>query len=219
MTSEWLIWQIADSAFPTGGFAHSCGLEAAWQSGEVRDGDALWTFIQHALDQAGHAALPLLSAAHTAPSRLGQLDALADAFLSNAVANRASRVQGRAFMTTCARIWPTPPVKALEDTVRDCCGHHAPIVGAGTRALELSLEVAQRIFLFQTARGVVAAAVRLGIVGSYEGQRLQFDCAPVLDAVLDRCGRLGEDDLAQTAPVLDIVQSAHDRLYSRLFQS
>ena len=28
--------QSSDSAFPTGGFAHSGGLEAAWQSGEVR---------------------------------------------------------------------------------------------------------------------------------------------------------------------------------------
>jgi len=219
MTSEWLIWQLADSAFPTGGFAHSGGLEAAWQSGEVRGVEELWTFVHHALDQAGHAALPLLTAAHREPSRLVQLDTLADAFLTNAVANRASRVQGRSFVTTCARIWPMPSVKALETAVRECCGHYAPVAGATGRALELSLDVTQRLFLFQNARGVIAAAVRLGIIGGYEGQRLQVDCASVLDAVLDRCGRLGEEDLAQTAPLLDIVQSAHDRLYSRLFQS
>ena len=33
--NQWLLWQLADSAFPTGGFAHSGGLEAAWQNGEV----------------------------------------------------------------------------------------------------------------------------------------------------------------------------------------
>ena len=30
MVDSWLVWQIADSGFPTGGFAHSGGLEAAW---------------------------------------------------------------------------------------------------------------------------------------------------------------------------------------------
>lgn len=31
---EWLVWQLLDSGLPTGGFAHSCGLEAAMQLGE-----------------------------------------------------------------------------------------------------------------------------------------------------------------------------------------
>ena len=33
--SDWFTWQIIDSAFPTGAFAHSYGLEAAWQHGEI----------------------------------------------------------------------------------------------------------------------------------------------------------------------------------------
>jgi urease accessory protein UreF len=30
---------------------------------------------------------------------------------------------------------------------------------------------------------------------------------------------LSVDDLAQTAPLVDLLQAGHDRLYSRLFQS
>jgi urease accessory protein len=73
--------------------------------------------------------------------------------------------------------------------------------------------------LYGTARGVLTAAVRLGIAGSYEAQRLQHACAPWLDTVIARCGALTPDDLAQTAPIADLLQAAHDRLYSRLFQS
>jgi len=216
---DWLVWQLADSAFPTGGFAHSAGLEAAWQSGEVANLDALRRFVHDAVGQAGRGGLPLVTPAYTSPARLEALDAIADAFLTNAVANRASRVQGRALAATCARVWPSEAVEALEVRARRLRGHHAPLAGALGHALGLALDETQRLFLFQALRGPIAAAVRLGLAGSYDAQRLQFDCAPLLDDVIGRCGAMDECDLAQTAPVLDILQSAHDRLYSRLFQS
>jgi urease accessory protein len=219
MRSDWLIWQLADSAFPAGGFAHSSGLEAAWQSGEIVDGATLERFVRDAVEQAGRASLPLVTAGHAAPDRLAALDDMADAFLTNAVANRASRVQGRAFVSTCARIWPMPPLRALELQAKSLRGHYAPLVGGVGRALAVPADITQRLFLFQVVRGLAAAAVRLGIVGAYEAQRLQFECAELLDAVHARCHCLDERHLTQTAPLLDLLQSGHDRLYSRLFQS
>ena len=41
----------------------------------------------------------------------------------------------------------------------------------------------------------------------------------MLDEAARQCAALTLDDLAQPAPVLDLLQAAHDRLYSRLFQS
>ena len=64
-----------------------------------------------------------------------------------------------------------------------------------------------------------AAAVRLGVTGSYDAQRLQSECAGWSATVLARYRDAGPADLAQTAPFIDILQGAHDRLYSRLFQS
>jgi urease accessory protein len=219
MRSEWLIWQLADSTFPAGGFAHSSGLEAAWQCGEVADGAGLERFVRQAVEQAGRASLPFVTTVHAAPDCLAAIDDLADAFLTNAVANRASRVQGRAFVSTSARIWPMPALRDLELQARSLRGHYAPLVGAVGRALSIPADVTQRLFLFQVVRGIVAAGVRLSIVGAYEAQRLQYECADLLDAVHAGCRGLDERHLTQTAPLLDILQSAHDRLYSRLFQS
>ena len=99
---DFLIWQLVDSAFPTGGFAHSSGLEAAWQHGEVRGRTELVSFIEASLDQLGHAGLPFVLAAFDAPEKLAEFDALCDAFTTNHVANRASRAQGRAFLAAVA---------------------------------------------------------------------------------------------------------------------
>jgi urease accessory protein len=219
MASDWVVWQLADSAFPTGSFAHSAGLEAAWQAGEVPDADALRRFVRGSVLQAGRAALPLVNAAHRDPARLTELDASCDAFLINVVANRASRVQGRAFAATCARTWPSGRVADLPATLPALCGHFAPLYGAAMRLLDVPLETAQRLVVFTAARTVLAAAVRLGIVGSYHAQRLQQESAFEFEAIRARCANLDERDLAQPAPILDILQSAHDRLYSRLFQS
>ena len=219
MSADLRIWQLVDSAFPTGGFAHSGGLEAAWQSGEVPDERALRQFAQGLLEQTGRSVLPLMNAAHRDPARFEELDQLADIFLVNTVANRASRVQGRALASTVSRVWPTEGVRALAGRVDAGPGHLGPVMGAMFAALHVPLPVAQQICLFTALRGLLAAAVRLGIAGSYDSQRLQDELGPAIAAVAGRAREFDEHDLAQTAPVLDVLQAAQDRLYSRLFQS
>ena len=237
-----LVWQLVDSAFPTGAFAHSLGLESAWQHGEVTSREDLRRFVEATVLQAASGALPLVNAAHGEPSRLGEWDALNDAFLTNAVANRASRQQGRTLLASAARIFapstldalharvaptpnsqfPTPkalPTSNSQVANASLLAHAAPLTGAVFAALGVSLETTQRVVLFTAARSVLSAAVRLGVTGSYDAQRLQSESAGFSAGVLARYRDAGPIDLAQTAPFIDILQGAHDRLYSRLFQS
>jgi urease accessory protein len=218
---KWKLLQIADSAFPTGGFAHSAGLEAAAQLGEVRGAEEVAAFLDAALWQAGHQALPFVGAAHAEPERLEEIDATCDALLTSHVANRASRTQGRAFAGTCARVFDVPALSALDEACRTRAvrAHLAPVFGAALRALDVELSDVLALYLHATARGVASAAVRLGLAGPHEAQRIMAGRAETLDRVVARCRGLAMGEAAQTAPLVDLFGATQDRLYSRLFQS
>jgi urease accessory protein len=218
---NFLIWQLVDSGFPAGGFAHSGGLEASVHHGEVHDGATLRAFARHTLAQAGRAALPLVTAAHREPQSIADLDRLCDVFLVNLVANRASRAQGRALLTSTAKSFPHAQIQSLEQRVRreQLFGHYAPVFGAVLNLLDVARLDTQRLFLFLTGRSVGSAAVRLGLVGAYEAQELQTMITLDIDNIIAACGDLQPVEISQTAPLIDLCQATHDRLYSRLFQS
>jgi urease accessory protein len=207
---------LIDSAFPTGGFAHSSGLEAAWQHGEVRNRDELILFLDASLEQLGHAALPFVTATFDSPEKLAEFDSLCDAFMTNHVANRASRAQGRAFLSAVERVFKA---EREEGKAEIRFAHLSPIFGACLHWLEISREVMMRVFFFNHLRGIFAAAVRLNIIGPMEAQMLQHKSSSKAEMILEKCRSLSLEDLAQSTPLLDLWQGAQDRLYSRLFQS
>jgi urease accessory protein len=218
---SWLVLQLADAAFPAGGFAHSAGLEAARQVGETTTRTALARFVEDSLWQTGYSALPLALATHAAPDDADRIDSLSELLLASPVANRASRAQGRALLAASVRIFDEARIGRLDAAVRakETPGHYAPAFGAIVATLGVARDDAARIFLHLALRTVTSAAVRLGVVGAHEGQSIHHDAAPLLEAVCVACSGLGVDDVAQTAPLLEIVGAQHDALYSRLFQS
>ncbi|MDX6629039.1 MAG: urease accessory protein [Gaiellales bacterium] len=229
---DWIALQLADASFPTGGFAHSGGLEAALQAGALEGLGALAHFLDDALWQAGRLTLPFVGAAHdsgqmglaargTWPSAFLALDVAHDAALRSPVANRASRSQGRAHLDACVRAFGGRALRELRGAARAARSprHLAPVLGASLGVLGVARDDALQLHLHATARCVVSAAVRLGIAGPGEAQRLQASCASTLRAVLAECGELEPAAQCQTAPLLDLLGAGHDRLYSRLFTS
>jgi urease accessory protein len=215
----WILHQLADSAFPTGGFAHSGGLEAAVQLRRVDGVAGLAAFVEESLWQAGTFSLPFVVAGLERPEDLVDLDARYDAALPGHVANAASRTQGRAFLRVAAQL--SPGVAQLASVAADAAFHHhlAPVFGATLRCLDGTAGEACPLFLFCVARGILSAGVRLGLVGPLEAQRLLAATSRTAADVVKSVNGRTVADAAATFPLLDLLQSHQHRLYSRLFRS
>ena len=98
-------------------------------------------------------------------------------------------------------------------------GHLPPVFGFCMAHLGVEEIESVRLFLFLVLRGLVSAAVRLGVVGPLEGQAIQRRMYDQTEALAVGSVSIDREEAAQTAPLLDLLQGTQDRLYSRLFQS
>jgi urease accessory protein len=218
MTS-WLLLQLVDGSFPSGGFAHSHGLEATLH---LRGVDRIETFLDEALWQTARTSLPFVRSACEARGSSGMLhhlDTLFDASCTSHVANRASRAQGRAFASTCARVFDNPHIQSIGEHGRRGPAHHAPVLGAVFGALGLEPNDAQAAYLHGTARGILSAGVRLGLLGPLEAQQVLAEKSGDLTHMLAVCINIDPRDAAQASPLVELFGALHERLDGRLFQS
>ncbi|XP_027330990.1 urease accessory protein F isoform X2 [Abrus precatorius] len=222
---QWSQWQLLDSLLPTGGFAHSFGLESAVQSHLVSDSNDLKTFVIHVLENTGSLLLPFVFSASMVPNleTWHKLDKILDATLTNEVGRKASMSQGSALMRVASAVFSeSPSLKTMRDAslgLGTVYFHHAPVFGLVCGALGFDSTSSQRAYMFITMRDVISAATRLNLIGPLGAALLQHQIAPIAEVILEKWKNHAVEEACQTMPLLDTVQGCHGYLFSRLFSS
>ena len=222
---HWTQWQILDSILPTGGFAHSYGLEAAMQSRMVNNQEDLRSFVIQVLENTGSLLLPFVYCASKSPDTAAwvKIDQLLEATLTNEVVRKASTSQGSALLRVAASVFTE--IQALQDLRRTFLGsksvsfHHAPIFGLICGLVGFDGEMAQRAYMFVTMRDVFSAATRLNLIGPLAASVLQHQVAPDAERMVQKWRDRDVTEASQTAPLLDALQGCHAYMFSRLFCS
>ena len=203
---------LADGRTPTGGLAHSGGVEQAVVAGLVSDEDTLLALLRARLESAGVVAAGLAARA-CADDDLAELDTAAAARMPSAAAREASRVQGRGLLRLARASWPHPAYDQLGPRP-----HHALVLGVAVAAAGGTPDQAALVAALGSVSGPASAAVRLLGLDPIAVTAVLARLAPDVEAAAARA--CAADRLpAAGHPLLDIFAQQHAARGTTLFTS
>jgi urease accessory protein len=227
-TDPWeaeLAWlQLHDSAFPSGRFVHSNGLEAWLGAHPAADVELVGSVVEAHL-RHNVATLDAVCVAHAHRAgpveELAELDHLLRAHKLSAAARTASESCGRQLALAARRT--LPPLAREEFLLRAAAGETpanlAVVEGVVHRALSIEPSRAVLGHLRSALSGMFSAAVRLGRIGPLEAQRRLFAAAPLLGRLTRNALDTPLGELAAVTPELDVYAMRHETTAARLFST
>lgn len=222
--------QWSDTAFPSGRYTLSHGLEGLVAEGIVgkRDEEALANVAE---DMLRYSFAPVDLAAHF---RTWEQDSLAGIVRVDAIvhAARPTYSQRRGSVRVGKQMLFMARHLGLDDkplfsyskavSSRDAADHmahgHSPVVMALIhRAAGLTSDQAAQVEAFGFVSAVASAAVRLQVADFVGAQRLIGQLAPVVTQVIEDSRTVAIDDIGSCTPLLDIASARHETAEARLF--
>jgi urease accessory protein len=210
---------LADGRTPSGGYAHSGGLEAA--IGEGLTVGEIPAFARARLHTLGRVAAGLAALACGCETLDGllELDGEAAARTPVAALRAADRRLGLALLRTGRTLWPADGMLtayARESTTTP----RAVSLGAVARAAGIEPLQAARLALYDDVAGVAAAAVKLVALDGARASAWVADLAGEIERLAGEACLVGIDTLPSTStPLLDRRAVIHASSAGRLFAS
>lgn len=219
--------QVSDPLFPTGGYAHSLGLEQWIATCGLRTADDLTEFfIEHAGPSLARLELPYLRFARDALidgnlEALFELEQEIDAWKWASEIREASVSQGRGRLRLLKKLWDDPRVaiyqKALAE--QNVFGHHLCVTALQFEILRVPTKAGLLTYGYQSLANFVSASIKLLRIGPESAQVTLHAGLEALPSWVDQSLTVERENAGWFAPAFDISCAQHATAFSRLFIS
>jgi urease accessory protein len=224
MLARMRLLQMASQALPIGGYSHSHGLEAAIESGFVRNEASVQQWITDALSfSIGSYELPSLMNMGNAwaAEDLGALGHLNEEFLASreSAELRSATVQMGFSMRALLAALPDLP-DTLVKTLQAMEEPSLPCVWSGAAAAwSITSSDSVAAYLWSWAENQVLVAIKSVPIGQASGQRVLLNIGWQIARLAQQSSSSDAMLRSNFAPGLAILSCQHETQYSRLFRS
>jgi urease accessory protein len=217
-----LLW--LSPSFPVGAFAFSHGLEWAAEQGWIKDRPTLQAWLADLITLGSAKNDMILLAAASCAATTGDDATLKDVLeLASAMQPSAERhleavTQGGAFLAQIEAAWPCEAVERLK-TLQDGEIAYAVAVGVAAAGHAIPLSSTLQAYGLAFLGNLVSAAVRLGVIGQTDGQKVLAALVPAVNEAAERAATATLDALGSACWRSDLASLQHETQYTRLFRS
>ncbi|MDQ3948081.1 MAG: urease accessory protein [Thermoproteota archaeon] len=217
--------QLSDSFFPTGMYSMSNGLEAIFFSGKKIKAEELRELVKTYLEyQIGPADCTALGNAyeHAARSNLAKLLEVDKAIFSMKLVQeiRDASIRSGTQLVRCIRSFSDNKILGqYEDAIRggQAFGPYPVALAVAANAFLIPKEKTALVMLYSFSVSMVGAALRLGMLQHFDGQKVIDELKPTIVKVIQANINRPIEGIWQFAPSIDIIQISHERMNSKMF--
>jgi urease accessory protein len=217
--------QLSDSFFPTGMYSMSNGLEAIFYSGRKIKAEELRELVKTYLEyQIGPADCTALGIAyeHAARSNLLKLLEVDRAIFSMKLVQeiRDASIRSGTQLVRCIRSFSDNKILGqYDDAIRggQAFGPYPVALAVAANAFLIPKEKAALVMLYSFSVSIVGAALRLGMLQHFDGQKVIDELKPTIVKVTKANINRPIEGMWQFAPSIDIIQISHERMNSKMF--
>jgi urease accessory protein len=226
MEQELGVMQLSDSFFPTGIFATSNGLEFLFTEKKIQGMTDLIEMVRtNIIQQIGPSDCVALANAFDSASKhdfdkVCEVDNIVFATKLIKEIRNASVRSGVQLIKCVSEFVKDDEIlnQYKNNIIKNKSYGIFPVAFAiCCNALKIKKEKSMMMFLYGFTVGIVGAALRLGLIHHFEGQKIIHSIKPIISKTVKEYSNKSLFEIWQFTPQIDIVQMSHEKMDSKMF--